>query len=240
MISWKSNKDLIVIAHRGGSELFVENTLSAFRKVQELGVDAIEIDVHLTRDGKLAVIHDPDLKRMAGIDRFVSDMTYEELRMINLQGGEHVPDLETVVKEVGIPLVIELKSPETAEALSKIFASNPACLEKCIVISFFHEALKELKQHFPQLVTGALLVGFPSDPVLVAHSCSSEVLSFHFEGLTKEYVDRCHKGGIKVSVWTPNTLDEIRRAIATGVDSIASDRPDLVLKELGRGGEILK
>ena len=75
-------KDIFVIAHRGGAELFFENTLTAFRNSQKLGVDAIECDVHLTKDGKLVIMHDPDLKRVAGIERNISDMTLEEIKDI--------------------------------------------------------------------------------------------------------------------------------------------------------------
>lgn len=230
----KISGEITVIAHRGGSQLFLENTMGAFRKVQELGVDAIEIDIHATSDGKLIVIHDPDLNRIAGIDRFVSDMTYEEVSKVELQGGERVPDFETVIREVKIPLVIEVKTPDVISALIRIFKENPSYVERCVVISFFHEILGVLKNEFPHLITGALLAGFPSDPVSVAKSCNADTLSFYFEGITKTYVDKCHRGGIMVSVWTPNTEKEIREVIATGVDSIASDRPDLVLKALNR------
>lgn len=234
MVSTNTNGKTVVIAHRGGSQLFLENTLTAFKKVQELGVDAIEIDVHPTKDGKLVVIHDPDLNRIAGIDKFVSDMTFEEISNVELPGGEHIPELQEVLDIVHIPLVIELKSPETLKALTEIFRKNSGSVSRCVVISFFHDTLKMLKDQFPTLETGALLVGFPSDPLTVARSCGSSVLSFHFEGLTRDYVERCHRDGLKVSVWTPNTEEEIAAVLATGVDSIASDRPDLVLKALKR------
>lgn len=226
----KDSGEVVVIAHRGGSLLFTENTMDAFRKVQELGVDAIELDIHSTSDGKLIVIHDPDLKRIAGIDRKVSEMTYEEVSKVKLPGGESIPDFESVLKEVNIPLVVELKTPEVVMALITIFRQNPEYVEKCVLISFFHEILKVLKDEFPQLVTGALLAGYPIDPVAVTKACGADTLSLYFEGLTKDYVDKCHEGGILVSVWTPNTEEEITGALDVGVDSIASDRPDLVLQ----------
>lgn len=234
MDSTDYDEKTIVIAHRGGSQLFFENTLTAFKKVQELGVDAIEIDIHPTLDGKLVVIHDPDLNRVAGVNKFVSEMTFDEISKIQLPGGEHIPELQEVLDQVRIPLVIELKSPETLIALTKIFREDSSIVTRCVVISFFHDTIRMLKEQFPDLETGALLVGFPSDPMAVAKSCGSGVLSFHFEGLTRDYVEKCHKMGLKVSVWTPNTEEEIAGALAAGVDSIASDRPDLVLKALGR------
>lgn len=234
MKSSKNAGEVIVIAHRGGAQLFPENTLTAFRKAQELGVDAIEIDVHASKDGRLAVLHDPDLNRIAGVDRLISDMDWDEISAIELPGGERVPALEDVLREVDIPLVVELKSPETLDAIAQIFKENPGYIGRCIVISFFHEIIKALKEEFPGLTTGALLVALPVDPAVVAASCGADILSFHHVGLTREYVDRCHNEGILVSVWTPNTKEEIRASISAGADSIASDRPDLVLRALGR------
>ncbi len=228
----KESGEMVVIAHRGGSQLFLENTMTAFRKVQELGVDAIELDIHASKDGKLIVIHDPNIKRISGIDRYVADMTFEEISKVELEGGERIPDFETVLREIEIPLVVELKAADVVMALISIFREHPEYIERCVVISFLHEILKVMKEEFPQLVTGALLAGFPVDPVAVAKSCGADTLSLYFEGITKEYVDRCHEGGILVSVWTPNTEKEIADSIAAGVDSIGSDRPDLVLEAI--------
>lgn len=225
---------LVVIAHRGGSELFHENTVTAFRKAQDLGVDAIELDVNLTKDGKLAVIHDPDLNRIAGIDRMVSDMTMAELSSVELEGGERIPSLDDVFREVSVPLVIELKSFETYSALTELFDANPEYVGRCAVISFFHAALLKLKEKYPDLTTGALLAGLPVDPASVAVSCRSEMLALNFEGVNREYVDLCHMAGVRVTVWTPNTEKELRTMVDAGVDSIATDRPDILLRILGR------
>ncbi len=230
----KKTGGITVIAHRGGAQLALENTMGAFRKARDLGVDAIEIDIHATSDGRLIVIHDPDLNRIAGLDSFVSDMTYEEISKVELRGGERIPEFESVLKEIETPLVIEVKTPDVIDGLIRIFKDNPSYIKRCAVISFFHEILGVLKAEFPDLNTGALLAGFPSDPVSVAKSCEADTLSFYFEGIKREYVDKCHRGGIMVSVWTPNTEKEIREAIAAGVDAITSDRPDLVLKALKR------
>lgn len=224
----------MVIAHRGGSELFTENTMTAFRKAEGLGVDAIECDIHLTRDGKPVVIHDPDLKRIAGIDKLVSDLTFKEISEIRLPGEERIPALEEVWNEISTPLVVELKSADTIASVATILKQHPEYVKKCVIISFYHLALLLLRKEFPDLMTGALLAGFPVDPVSVAKSCGAGTISLYYEGVNREYVDLCHSGGIQVSVWTPNTESDIRDMIDAGVDAIASDRPDLVLKALAR------
>lgn len=223
-----------VIAHRGGAELFLENTLSAFKKAEELGVDAIECDVHLTKDGYLVVAHDPDLNRIAGIDQNIAEMTLAEISRIELKGGEHIPTLDKVLDSVKIPLVVELKNRSTVTEIVKLFKTHPEYIKKVVIICFDHRPLLFLKETFPEVATGALLAGYPIDPVAVAKACKTDTLSLYYEGLGKEYVDMCHASGIKVSVWTPNTEKDIRDMLNAGVDAIASDRPDIVLKMVGR------
>lgn len=224
----------VVIAHRGGAGLFEENTLDAFRKVQELGVDAMECDVHLTADGHLVVLHDPDLERVAGIRRKVSEMTLAEVKQVRLKGGSEIPTLDEVLEKTSIHIVIELKDASTVMAITELLEKHPEYLKRCAVICFYHRAVLMLKEKFPDLETGALLAGFPVDPVSVALAARTETLALYYEGLTADYVSQCHDGGIQVSVWTPNAEEEIREMIDIGVDAIATDRPDIALRLTGR------
>ncbi|MCL5789897.1 MAG: hypothetical protein M1290_05485 [Candidatus Thermoplasmatota archaeon] len=234
MKSGTTKKGILVIAHRGGGELFTENTITAFKKAEELGVDAIECDIHLTKDDHIVISHDPDLKRMAGIDRRISEMSFDEISKVSLKGGERIPSIESVFEEVDIPLIVELKSLEMVGRVIRLLEERPDYLKKAVFISFYHKAMLIIKEKFENATTGALLAGFPVDPVSVVKSCKSDTLSIYYEGLSKDYVEMCHRGGIMVSVWTPNSESDIDAVIAAGVDSIASDRPDLVLRALGR------
>ncbi len=229
-----NTKETLVIAHRGGGDLFPENTLTAFRQSEELGVDAIECDIHRTKDGKLVIAHDPDLNRIAGINKKITAMTSREISKVKLKSGESIPLLEEVLREIKIPLVVELKSMETVKEVIGLLTNNPGYAKKSIFISFYHKAILLMKERFPNVSTGALMAGFPVDPVSVAKSCRSDTLAIYYEGLTKEYVDMCHKGRISVSVWTPNSEADIKDMIKVGADLIASDRPDIVLKALNR------
>jgi glycerophosphoryl diester phosphodiesterase len=225
-----------VVAHRGGAELYPENSLTAFTKLADLGVDLVECDVHLSKDGDLVVTHDDNLSRTAGIDKKVSELTTDELRQVDIGDGYGVPTLTEVLDTVPVPVAVELKTPGTAAALERLLEARPALVERIAPLSFFHDILLYLHQRFPALQCGALLAGYPVDPVHVARSAGCTFLAFHFEGIHKAYVNRCQTGGIQVTVWTPNREADIRRVIDAGVDGIGSDRPDLVLrilKELG-------
>lgn len=228
-------EEVHVIAHRGGSQLRTENTMTAFLNAQKIGSDAIELDVHLTRDNRLAVFHDYDLERLANDERYVADLTYEELHSLVLPGDEHIPDLETVLEKVGITVVVEVKTRKATKYLAQIFREHPEYIEKCWVISFFHDVIKALKEEFPGLIAGPLLSGFPVNPKVVAEMCHADFLSLDFDGIEPEYVELCHRNGLPVNVWTVNKERDIRRVIAAGVDSITSDRPDLVIAALKRG-----
>ncbi len=95
-------REIVVIAHRGGGELFKENTISAFTGVERLGVDAVECDVQVTKDGNLAVMHDPDLMRTAGIDRKIEDLTTEDIKNIKLNGEKIPGGIEQIIILQGI------------------------------------------------------------------------------------------------------------------------------------------
>ena len=231
-------REILVVAHRGGGNLFIENTLSAFQGVEKLGVDAVECDVQATKDGNLAVMHDPDLKRMAGIERNVKDLSVEELRGIQLKGGERIPFLEEVMDAIRIPVIIELKSMETINPLINLYDRRPDLLNRSIIISFYHDALFMFKQKYPNVTCGALIAGFPMDPVSMVRQCGCDTIAMYYEGLSGSYVDRCHEGGLKVSVWTPNDEAGISDSLDAGVDAIVSDRPDMVINLINSKGKI--
>lgn len=223
-----------VIAHRGGAGLFPENTMKAFTGVQKYGVDGIELDIHATRDGRLVVVHDPDLNRLAGLDRLVSEMSHDEIAEVELASGDRIPDLESVLEGVDIPLYIELKDPKAVQPLIRIFRNHPEYIGKSSVISFLHELLKPFRDEFPGIVTGALVAELPEDPVSIVENCGASMLAVYYMELTGEYVKKCHEAGIMVNVWTPNDENVISDMIEAGVDSITSDRPDIVKQILER------
>lgn len=221
-----------VVAHRGGAELYPENSMKAFTELARRGVDLVECDVHLSRDGHLVVIHDDNLLRTAGVDRRVSELTLDELGQVDVGDGLGVPALTEVLEAIDIPVAVELKTRETVQTLAQLLSANPRYISRIVPLSFYHEILRFLSERFEGLMCGALLAGFPVDPVHVARSAGCNMLSLHHDGLQADYVDRCHAGNILVSVWAPNDPADIRKAIAASVDGIGSDRPDLVLQLL--------
>lgn len=223
-----------VIAHRGGGDLYPENTVKAFYESWKLGVDMVECDVHASRDGELMVIHDPNLVRTGGQDRQVKDLSASELQSINVGQGQGVPRLSEVLDAISIPVVVEIKAMEAVQALARLLRLRPELVSRVIPISFYHEAVKELVEQIPHLQGGVLLAGVPVNLAAVAQAARVPLLSLQYETVIPELVEAMHRQNLMVSVWTPNTQSAIQSMIDAKVDGIASDRPDLVLKLLGR------
>jgi glycerophosphoryl diester phosphodiesterase len=229
-----SNGKIMVVAHRGGAGLKPENTTTAFAMAEEIGADAIELDVRLSSDRKIVVIHDPDLFRVFGDRRRVSEMTYDEIAKVKLPGGENPPELEAVLRDFNMEFFVEVKVSEVVQPIIELFQNNPRYARRCRVISFIHESVKIIKDQVENIETGALRSGLPADPAAVTRACRADFLSLEHGGVDAPYVDLCHSWGIPVNVWTVNSENDIYRMISSGVDSITSDRPDLVLKVLSR------
>ncbi len=219
-----------IIAHRGGGELFPENTLQAFQESAALGVDMVECDVHVSRDRELMVIHDPTLERTGGKPLKVSDLTAKELAAADVGGGQGVPTLAQLLDVIKIPVVVEIKTKAAVEGLLQLIAARPDLVQRVIPISFYHTAIRELVDRIPGLEGGVLLAGIPVNLADVVRAAHVRLLSLEYELVDRELVDAMHREDLLVSVWTPNTKAAIQSMLEAGVDGIASDRPDWVIE----------
>lgn len=135
-----------VMGHRGAAGLALENTIDSFEIAKIIGVDAIELDVHVTKDDKLVVIHDSNLSRVASVNRNVKSLSYRELKKIKLVDGKsYVPKLEEVLSVTdNLPLFIEIKSEGCEKLLDHIIRNNKN--RDISVVSFKHSELKKLRK----------------------------------------------------------------------------------------------
>lgn len=243
------NGQLIKIAHRGasGRGLAPENTLAAFKKALQIGVDAIELDVHLSRDGKVVVIHDPTLDRTTNFRGAVAELSLEQIKAADAgswfspeYANEIVPTLYealTLITKKAIA-VIEIKSLGIAKEVVQTI-ENANALEACMVISFHPTALEEMRALNPKIPTGFLVGGVAPKAFKlqaidlacrVTEIGSSSVLLYHL-AITSRLVKELHKRGINVWAWTVDYRSRMRRLAKMGVNGIISNYPNL-LKEL--------
>jgi glycerophosphoryl diester phosphodiesterase len=222
-----------IMGHRGASASEPENTLRSFKRALSMGVAAVELDVQLTKDGRLAVIHDETLDRTTNGRGPVKDFTLAELQHLDAGRGEPVPSLEDVFDLVQgkAHLVVEMKHPESGPALLRFFRQYQA-FDFARVISFWHPAVKILKEQEPRLVTGILLVGCPVDPVGLARAARADSLILRYTYVTPELVAAAHAHGLQVYVWNIDDPDQLKPYLTMNLDGIGSNRPDVLIKYL--------
>jgi len=222
-----------IMGHRGAPAAEPENTLRSFRRALAMEVAAVELDVQLTKDGRLAVIHDETLDRTTNGRGPVRDFTLTELRQLDAGQGEPIPSLEEVFDLVKgkAHLVVELKQPEAAGALRHFFQAHQA-FEFATVISFWHPAVKALKEAEPRLNTGVLMVGCPADPVGLARAANADALILQYAYVTPELVAAAHHHGLLVYVWNIDDTDTLKPYLTMNLDGIGSNRPDVLIEYL--------
>ncbi|GAA4668616.1 glycerophosphodiester phosphodiesterase family protein [Streptomyces chumphonensis] len=217
---------LLTVGHRGVMGVEPENTLRSFRRAQAEGLDMIELDLHLSKDGELVVMHDAEVDRTTDGSGRVGDMTVAELRGLDAGLGERVPVFDEVVDAVTAPLQAEIKNGAAARVLAEV-VQRRRLHDRIWVISFHEEALAETRRRLPDipiaLVTGG---STPTAPERAARLGAGTV-SCELRHLRPDVVERCHAAGIKVISWTVNTPQELARARELGLDGVVTDLPEI-------------
>lgn len=230
-------RTMIVTSHRGAGFLEPENTLRAIRRAIELGADQVELDVQLTRDGHLILMHDQTVDRTTNGHGKVSELTLVEIRRLDAGQGEQAPTLEEALAltDGKITPQIELKGPATAAAVVRVIEASGRA-DNVIVTSFLHQQLLETRQLNPRLQTGALWGRLPVDVVPQSQQLGVRALHIWHEFIDDKLVSEAHAQGLLVRAWNANTEEHMQRLIDLGVDAIGSDRPDLLLAVCRRAG----
>lgn len=228
-----------IIAHRGASALAPENTLAAFRKAMEARADGIELDVHLSADGEVVVIHDADLSRTTNGQGKVHQTTLAELRKLDA-GGEPVPLLEEVLQilDERTFLNIELKGSDSLLPAQVLQLVRKYSKESQVVYSSFNpRLLKKLNRLSPHASAGLLLLpGFPGKLIQWMFESRLTLWSLHphFSLVDKAYMHRAKQKGCRVFAYTVNHPEDVYRLLNDGIDGIITDNPsaaaDLVKK----------
>jgi glycerophosphoryl diester phosphodiesterase len=219
-----------VVAHRGASGYEPENTLRAVRRALEMGVDAVEVDVRLSRDGVPVVIHDEAVDRTTNGRGLVRGMSVEELRRLDAGKGERVPLLSEVLEEVKGRCVLfaELKEVDAAEPALKLVEAA-GMLDSVLFISFEQEALAAVKRLAPRSHVG-LIYAKPSDGIVAAKRLGCEFVLPHYRLATEKAVAFAHRMGLLVVAWTVDDAETAAELKRRGVDGVASNYPDRILK----------
>ena len=229
----------IRIAHRGASGNAPENTLSAFKKALEIGVDAVELDLHGTVDGEIVVIHDSTLERTTDLQGHINETTLETIQSADAGGwfdtefvGEPVPTLTEALACIRKETIaiLEIKDPLIAEAVvAKIHETET--LGAAVVISFHTTVLQTIRTLEPRIATG-WLIGSHNKHVSPIKLCQqlgelgSSLLNVNHELITAEFAYEIRRRGIALWCWTVDNLARMREMKAFGVQGITSNYPE--------------
>jgi glycerophosphoryl diester phosphodiesterase len=188
----------------------------------ELGADAIELDVHGTRDGVVLVHHDPDVNAPGEPKRRIADLSASDIGRYSLAQGVAIPTLEAALDAVGdrARVYIEIKAPSIEPLVVRCVRESSAT---CAVHSFDHRIVKTVKSIFPAIRTGVLQVGRLIDPVAALVAAGAQDLWQEVSFIDEELVERTHEVNGRVIAWTSNHPEEWQVMREIGVDAICSD-----------------
>ena len=230
------NKNIETIAHRGYVAKGVENSIEALEGAAEIGADYVEFDIILTKDNKFVVMHDYNLKRLAGVNKRVQDMNFDEVVGLTIKQGDYtskIPSLEEFInkaKELNMNLVIELK-PHGAEPPNYIDILIDEVkrlkLENYKFMSLNSKVMEELETKVPTLETGYVI------PLQFGNFHHSNVDFFVIEDFSyrDRLVEQARKENKQVFVWTINNPALITKYLQSPADGIITDEPELVKDE---------
>ncbi len=236
----KINRAIEITGHRGSKVSAPENTLSALRQAIAEGADYAEIDVQTTADGVVVLLHDADLMRVASIRRRLRDINYRELKDIDVGSwfapefsSERIPTLQEAIDLARgrIKLNIELKftwpDPALTQEVANIIRQNGFSGD-CVVSSLNFQALTEIKQAFPELITGFIVFKVAGNLLRM----EADFLSLNAARAKPRLVRQLHRRGRAVHVWTVNDFNNVISMIEVGVDNIITDSPREVRRYL--------
>ncbi len=247
--SHRAGDGTVIVAHRGGAGLWVENSISAFRRALAADYRAVEFDVHFTRDGVPVVIHDLTVDRTTDGQGAVADMSLADLRRLRLAGtdGEVVPTLAELLDLLApsdCAAIVEIKFSADAPDLrvrcrTLADALDAASMRDRVTITAFDwraiAVMAELGRGFD--LTGVLRasdVGGAAGATAAAQrvkAIGGRQLGLQFQAVDAGVVAACAAEGVGLGVWTPNAADDLKRLQRLGVGWIITDRPDLARME---------
>lgn len=256
-----NNSRPLVIAHRGGAGLFPENTLYAFKRASDLGVDVIELDVRGTSDGALVVMHDAGVERTTDGNGRVSEMILEQLKRLDAgyrfspDGGKTFPlraqgvkaptlhEVFTALPKMKFNIEPKQQKPSLVKPLCQIIRQQKM-VERVVIGSFNQTILEEFRRECAEVATSAspaevskflslYKTGLSASYSPVMHALQVPEYVAGIQVLTKEFVAAAHERNLKVHVWTVNETAAMKRLLEMGVDGIMTDYPDRLQTLLG-------
>ena len=223
---------MLIIAHRGASGLYPENTLLSFNSALELKAPAVEFDVMLTSDGVPMVFHDDDTKRLTGRSGRFNSMTYEQIASLDVS-GERIPTLKETLSEImGRALInLELKDPAATQAvIEELQSLDETSMQSILVSSFEHQTLYEVREALPDLALGVLSEHLDDAVLETGKALSALSINLPITAVNEKALKVIHSANLSCLVYTVNTQRQAQLCRDAGVDGIFTDYPERFLR----------
>lgn len=243
---------MVLTAHRGESYIAPENTLAAFKLAWDWGAQAAELDVHVSRDRKIMVMHDGKTGRTAGEDLVIKDTDSADLRKLDVgkwkgeeYAGERIPFLEEALEILppGRDLLVEIKCGAEALPLIRDIFDASGKRSQVLSISFDLEAMIDSKKMMPDLET-VLIRGCAKDPdtgeripysedlIQTALDANLDGLNLQYHTMTAEYAEKVRSAGLKLWTWTSNDPEIVKKQLEFGSVRFGTDRRKWMAEQL--------
>lgn len=218
---------MIITGHRGAMGTEPENTLRSFHRAVRDGCDEIELDLRVTADDRLVVLHDATVDRTTNGSGAVAELTLDELRALDAGQGEQVPTWAETVAAVDVRFQVEVKAARAVTLLVESLRADPALAERTLVTSSSAEILLAVRSAMPEAATGLIFGRTPAvaDVIALAAAAEARTALCGIDGLTSEGVAELHERGLDVTAWPVPDAGVFGRAAALAVDGITTDHP---------------
>ena len=218
---------MIITGHRGALGTEPENTLRSFRRAVADGCDEIELDLRVSADGELVIMHDATVDRTTSGSGEVALLTLSELRSLDAGLGEQVPTWAETVGAIDVRFQAEVKAEAAVPLLAQSLKSDRALAERTLVTSFHPEILLAVREAFPDVTTGHIFGRTPEIPEVISRTraAGASWALCGITGLTVEGVADLHAAGLKATAWPVPDAETLAKATALAVDGITTDNP---------------
>lgn len=234
----------LVIAHRGASAYEPENTLRAFDLAIKQGAQMIELDLHLTRDNRVVVIHDATLDHTTNLTGRVNQLSLADVKRADAGKGERVPTLEETLDLTHgkVRLYLEVKDPDAAGETLRLIRDR-RCQDEVMIASFDIELMRRLGKEVRDIELGIILGTVSARPIVrwreafpwvALRGINYQILSMQIELCFSYLARRVKADGKRLYVWTVDEELPFRQMIARGVDGIVTNRPDRLIQILDK------
>ncbi len=222
-------KKPLVIAHRGFTRDFPDNTLEAFRAAREIGVDGVEFDVQETADSEFVVFHDDSIN-----GRSISSLKLRDIWRLRVGGGYSIPTLQQALEVLGrgLVLLVELKQVRSLEQFLP-YLRGQVDAAFTVLVSFDAALIGRLSELAPDFTCAVISDLSDAGATPPGHKTAG-FTQVRGDMVNAETVKTAHDGGELVFTWDSGSEDDLRRALCFGIDIIMTDRPDIVIGEIRR------